>query len=71
MHIGLIGGLGRAAAVVYDQRLCAAMAGTGLNLAFDGAALPHRVIDALDVHVAVLADLASGRASRDALGSRA
>lgn len=44
------------------------LAGTDLNLAFDGEATPYRVIDALDVHVAVLADLASGRASSDGLG---
>jgi len=37
------------------------LAGTDLNLAFDGRDTPYRVIDALDVHVAVLADLACGR----------
>lgn len=38
------------------------LAGTDLNLAFDGVHDPgYRVIDALDVHVALLADLASGR----------
>ena len=37
------------------------LAGTDLNLAFDGQETPYRVIDALDVHVALLADLASGR----------
>ena len=38
------------------------LAGTDLNLAFDGRRDPgYRVIDALDVHVAVLADLAAGR----------
>ncbi len=38
------------------------LAGTDLNLAFDGLHDPgYRVIDALDVHVAVLADLAAGR----------
>lgn len=36
------------------------LAGTDLNLAFDGHDPGYRVIDALDVHVAVLADLASG-----------
>lgn len=36
------------------------LAGTDLGLAFDGQETPYRVIDALDVHVAVLADLASG-----------
>ncbi len=40
------------------------LAGTDLNLAFDGQRDPgYRVIDALDVHVALLADLASGRRS--------
>jgi aspartate racemase len=44
------------------------LAGTDLNLAFDGRSDPgYRVIDALDVHVALLAELASGRKSlRDA-----
>ncbi len=37
------------------------LAGTDLNLAFDGQSPGYPVIDALDVHVAVLADLASGR----------
>ena len=37
------------------------LAGTDLNLAFDGQAPGYRVIDALDVHVALLADLATGR----------
>ena len=42
------------------------LAGTDLNLAFDGQRDPgYRVIDALDVHVALLADLASGRRSLD------
>ena len=36
------------------------LAGTDLNLAFDGHQPGFPVIDALDVHVAVLADLASG-----------
>ena len=39
------------------------LAGTDLNLAFDGADPGYPVIDALDVHVAVLADLALGRAA--------
>lgn len=38
------------------------LAGTDLNLAFDGQDPGYPVIDALDVHVAVLADLATGRA---------
>lgn len=37
------------------------LAGTDLGLAYDGHETPYRVIDALDVHVAVLADLAAGR----------
>ncbi|GHE00030.1 aspartate racemase [Defluviimonas sp. 20V17] len=39
------------------------LAGTDLGLAFDGQDPGYRVIDALDVHVALLADLASGHAS--------
>lgn len=39
------------------------LAGTDLNLAFDGQDTRYPVIDALDVHVGVLADLATGRAS--------
>ncbi len=39
------------------------LAGTDLGLAFDGQDTGYRVIDALDVHVALLADLATGRAS--------
>ncbi|WP_395539505.1 aspartate/glutamate racemase family protein [Neotabrizicola sp. sgz301269] len=37
------------------------LAGTDLNLAFDGHDPGFPVIDALDVHVALLADLASGK----------
>lgn len=37
------------------------LAGTDLGLAFDGRETGYRVIDALDVHVALLADLAAGR----------
>lgn len=37
------------------------LAGTDLNLAFDGQEPGYRVIDALDVHVAELADLLTGR----------
>ena len=37
------------------------LAGTDLNLAFDGQDPGYKVVDALDVHVAVLADLALGR----------
>jgi len=39
------------------------LAGTDLNLAFDGRDVGYPVIDALDVHVALLADLATGRAA--------
>jgi aspartate racemase len=39
------------------------LAGTDLNLAFDGTAPGYPVIDALDVHVDVLADLATGKAA--------
>ena len=38
------------------------LAGTDLNLAFDGQNTTYRVIDALDVHVDLLARLATGRA---------
>ena len=37
------------------------LAGTDLNLAFDGRDVGYRVIDALDVHVAVLMRLAMGQ----------
>ena len=39
------------------------LAGTDLGLAFDGFDPGYRVIDALNVHVAVLADLALDRTS--------
>lgn len=39
------------------------LAGTDLNLAFDGIDPGYRVIDALDVHVDVLARLATGEAA--------
>jgi aspartate racemase len=45
------------------------LAGTDLGLAFDGYDTGYRVIDALDVHVALLADLAAGRATLDGLGA--
>ena len=46
------------------------LAGTDLNLAFDGQHDPgYPVIDALDVHVAVLADLASGVKTIDTLNT--
>lgn len=41
------------------------LAGTDLNLAFDGQDPGYPVIDALDVHVALLADLAAGRRQLD------
>lgn len=44
------------------------LAGTDLNLAFDGHDPGYPVIDALDVHVALLADLATGRRRLDTLG---
>ena len=37
------------------------LAGTDLNLAFEGQDPGFPVVDALDVHVALLADLAAGR----------
>ncbi len=43
------------------------LAGTDLNLAFDGHDPGFRVIDALDVHVALLADLAAGKRGLDSL----
>ena len=73
MHIGLIGGIGVAATIVYYERLTAlvaaqgaeaiVLAGTDLNPAFDGQSPGYEVIDALDVHVALLADLALNRTS--------
>lgn len=39
------------------------LAGTDLNLAFDGRDVGYRVIDALDVHVDLLARLATGQTS--------
>ncbi len=52
-------------AMVRDQGAEAVvLAGTDLGLAFDGSVDPgYAVIDALDVHVALLADLALGRVS--------
>lgn len=43
------------------------LAGTDLGLAFDGPDPGYPVIDALDIHVELLADLASGRRSLDGL----
>jgi aspartate racemase len=45
------------------------LAGTDLNLAFDGLDPGFPVIDALDVHVALLADLASGSRALAEVGS--
>ena len=45
------------------------LAGTDLNLAFDGRDPGYPVIDALDVHVAVLADLATGRRALPGTGA--
>ena len=39
------------------------LAGTDLNLAFDGQETGYPVIDALDIHVGILADLAAGTKS--------
>lgn len=44
------------------------LAGTDLNLAFDGNDPGYDVIDALDVHVDLLANLAAGVQSLDSLG---
>jgi aspartate racemase len=41
------------------------LAGTDLNLAFDGHDPGFPVIDALDVHVSLLAELATGRRGLD------
>ena len=52
------------AQMVRDQGADAVvLAGTDLGLAFDGQDTGYKVIDALDVHVAVLADIASGARS--------
>lgn len=47
------------------------LAGTDLNLAFDGQDPGYPVIDALDVHVALLADLAAGRVALPGLAGGA
>ncbi|MGJ8625526.1 MAG: aspartate/glutamate racemase family protein [Sulfitobacter sp.] len=44
------------------------LAGTDLNLAFDAAKVDYKVIDALDVHVDVLARLATGGATLESIG---
>lgn len=46
------------------------LAGTDLNLAFAGQDTGYPVVDALDVHVGVLADLAAGRVSLDSVQAR-
>jgi aspartate racemase len=38
------------------------LAGTDLNLAFDGRDVGYKVVDALDVHVSLLTDIALGHA---------
>lgn len=43
------------------------LAGTDLNLAFDDMLPGYRVIDAVDIHVAALADLATGRRTLESL----
>lgn len=54
--------LGAGARMVTDHGAQAiVLAGTDLNLAFDGQTPGYRVIDALDVHVDILARLATGR----------
>ncbi len=45
------------------------LAGTDLNLAFDGQSPGYRVIDALDVHVDILARLATNEIGLQDLGS--
>ncbi len=45
------------------------LAGTDLNLAFDGQSPGYRVVDALDVHVDILARLATNKISLQDLGS--
>ena len=45
------------------------LGGTDLNLAFDGQDTSYRVIDALDVHVDVLARLATGRLDLERIAS--
>ncbi|PSC06610.1 aspartate/glutamate racemase family protein [Alsobacter soli] len=47
------------------------LAGTDLNLAFDGQDPGYPVIDALDVHVGLLADLAADRISIEAATGKA
>lgn len=67
----------RAAFFAAGRRMMAAgaeaivLAGTDLNLAFDGHDPGFPVIDALDVHVALLARLASGEAALDGAEGRA
>ena len=46
------------------------LGGTDLGLAFDGPDPGYKVIDALDVHVAVLADLATGRRRLEEVAAR-
>ncbi|TNF63980.1 MAG: aspartate/glutamate racemase family protein [Rhodobacteraceae bacterium] len=53
--------LGEGAGLIRRGADAVVLAGTDLNLAFDGETPGYKVIDALDAHVAVLADLATGR----------
>ncbi|CUH86423.1 putative racemase [Phaeobacter sp. CECT 5382] len=46
------------------------LAGTDLNLAFDGQDPGYRVVDALDVHVDLLAQLAAGDADLDEVSAK-
>jgi len=46
------------------------LAGTDLGLVFDAASPGYPVIDALDIHVALLADLATGSVALDAVAAR-
>ncbi|MFD2738544.1 aspartate/glutamate racemase family protein [Sulfitobacter aestuarii] len=57
--------------VTRQQADAVILAGTDLNLAFDGRDPGYEVIDALDVHVALLADIACGKvALSDVTGGR-
>jgi aspartate racemase len=64
--------LDAAARLVRDRGADAVvLAGTDLNLAFDGQETDYPVIDALDIHVDVLARLATGQTDlRTAMGEK-
>ncbi|NIZ59544.1 aspartate/glutamate racemase family protein [Sedimentitalea sp. CY04] len=51
--------------IAHHDAQAVVLAGTDLNLAFDNQSPEYTVIDALDVHVSVLADLATGRRNLD------